>query len=438
MKRNFWFASYFLAACFSHCAILETSVAGTLEQPVQRSIYFRYGVVKTPRFVEKQNREKQKRFLESVADILSVTVRLPSPIVLVREECGESTAFYNRDSHEIILCYELDEELDRLAIKKFGERQQVSVRASLFVLYHELGHAEVNLYDLPITGREEDVADQLATYTLLNIDPPSMMVPLIEAAMWFFSETSLAYTREHFADVHSLNPQRQFNILCWAYGKDQESFAALVKKFSLPVQRAQRCQNEYAQLAKAVNVMRLRENEQTPGGTPLYVQKAEVDRAIQDFTEAIRRGPKTAAAYINRGLAYAQRGIAYGQKADYDLAIQDFTEAIRIDPGNASTYVQRGSVSTKKADYDRAIQDFTEAIRIDPQNGGAYHGRGSAYALKKTYDLAIQDFTEAIRINPNDAAAYRLRGLAYRRKGDHNRAIQDKNEADRIEAQLKR
>lgn len=34
------------------------------------------------------------------------------------------------------------------------------------MLFHELGHAFISLYDLPITGREEDAVDQFAAILL--------------------------------------------------------------------------------------------------------------------------------------------------------------------------------------------------------------------------------------------------------------------------------
>ena len=58
-------------------------------------------------------------------------------------------------------------------------------------------------------------------------------------------------TREHYADVHSLAAQRLFNVMCLAYGSDQELFADLVDKGQLPRQRGEDCWAEYAQVAHA-------------------------------------------------------------------------------------------------------------------------------------------------------------------------------------------
>src|SRR5262245_47707481 len=74
----------------------------------------------------------------------------------------------------------------------------------------------------------------------------------------------------------------------------------------------------------------------------------------------------------NRVVAYYNRGLAHHQKADYDRAIRDFDEAIRLDPKYAHAYYNRGLAHHQKADYDRAIRDFDEAIRLDPKYAHAH------------------------------------------------------------------
>ena len=55
----------------------------------------------------------------------------------------------------------------------------------------------------------------------------------------------------------------------------------------------------------------------------------------------------------------------------YDRAIADYTEALRIDSNHAEACFWRGVAYKNKGDYDRAIADYTAALRIDPNNANA-------------------------------------------------------------------
>ncbi|MDR1399494.1 MAG: tetratricopeptide repeat protein [Treponema sp.] len=157
-----------------------------------------------------------------------------------------------------------------------------------------------------------------------------------------------------------------------------------------------------------------------------YSNKGDNNRAIADYTQALRLAPNYATAYNNRGIAYADKG-------DYNRAIADYTQALRLDPNDAAAYLNRGLAYKDKGDYDRAIADYTQALRLDPNDAVAYYNRGIAYYSKRDYDRAIADYTQALRLDPNDAAAYNNRGSAYRNKGDNDRAIADYTQALRLD-----
>jgi tetratricopeptide (TPR) repeat protein len=52
-------------------------------------------------------------------------------------------------------------------------------------------------------------------------------------------------------------------------------------------------------------------------------------KAIATYTKAIERDPKYSFAYIGRGDAFALRG-------DLDRAVQDYNQALRLDPSNSA------------------------------------------------------------------------------------------------------
>ena len=77
---------------------------------------------------------------------------------------------------------------------------------------------------------------------------------------------------------------------------------------------------------------------------------------------------------------YASRGTAYLKKGDTDKAIADYSEALRLDPRDAATYYHRGNAWLGRRDYQRAIADYSEAIRLDPRLPEASENRCCAYS----------------------------------------------------------
>ena len=120
-----------------------------------------------------------------------------------------------------------------------------------FLLQHETGHALVHLLDLPITGREEDAVDNLATVILIEGEAHDA---LFAAITNFGALSAEMESGDHPLPVwneHSLSAQRLFDVACLLYGSDPKAFADLVGPEGLPEERAQRCPGEYQQKQRA-------------------------------------------------------------------------------------------------------------------------------------------------------------------------------------------
>jgi tetratricopeptide (TPR) repeat protein len=90
------------------------------------------------------------------------------------------------------------------------------------------------------------------------------------------------------------------------------------------------------------------------------------------------------------------RGMDHYQKKEYDKAIPDFTEAIRLDPKFAPAYRDRGSSYSRLKEYDKAVADLTEYIRLKPEDPEGYEFRVLAYnglkdAAKASADLRMAE-----------------------------------------------
>ena len=208
-----------------------------------------------------------------------------------------------------------------------------------------------------------------------------------------------------------------------------------------------------------------------------YFNQYEFDLAIGEFSEALKKDPAMAEAYIARGNSYSgkldmekalddyvagaeidagydfyargyssfrdkdyrsavewfsqaiaqksnlhaacnDRGLAYASMGNLNRAIADYDEAIRMKPNSAFAYNNRGNAYLSKANYKKAIDDYSKAVDIYPGLVYAYSGRGFANYRAKEYDKAIADYTKAIAITPYDSSLYASRGDAYLARGE--------------------
>jgi len=147
--------------------------------------------------------------------------------------------------------------------------------------------------------------------------------------------------------------------------------------------------------------------------------------ALEPFSDAIRRKPDYAAAYVGRGNAYF-----FLQQ--FDRAIDDYSQALKIQPGLAMARDNRGRAFLRQRQFDRALEDYNEAIRLKPDLAVSYIDRGQLYNQQGDYQKAIQDFDEAIRLNADLPNAYRGRALAKGRLGDKAGAAADRQQAAQL------
>src|SRR5262249_1462929 len=85
------------------------------------------------------------------------------------------------------------------------------------------------------------------------------------------------------------------------------------------------------------------------------------DRAIQDYTEAIKLNPKYVTAFNNRGLIYSQ-------KREYEHAIQDYDNALRLNPKYVLALNNRANAYRGAQQYDRALAHYQAGARIDSKS----------------------------------------------------------------------
>ena len=183
--------------------------------------------------------------IASVLDELSDQIALPADFPVTFKQCDDINAWYNPAERAITFCYELvqlyNHGYDQIGgdlahMVGWADQSTVLTGTTLHILLHEIGHAMVDIFDLPITGREEDAVDQFATLTLIAQDEedeafetrPSRLA-MLGAVM--FNEISTKpenMDRNRFADVHSLGQQRYYDNLCLLIGGNEAVYLPLI------------------------------------------------------------------------------------------------------------------------------------------------------------------------------------------------------------------
>lgn len=114
-----------------------------------------------------------------------------------------------------------------------------------------------------------------------------------------------------------------------------------------------------------------------------------LDRAIVDFSEAIRMQP-------NHRLALSYRSDAYKEKGDVASALNDLNEIVRFYPDDPTVYIKRAQFQTEQYKYDEAINDLSAALRIKPSDIDTLFERARVYGLNSNPQAKISDLTKII------------------------------------------
>lgn len=194
---------------------------------------------------------QESQFYDELVDWLNETYALPEDILISFEECGESNAFYDPSEIKISMCYELIHQYATIFGEEANSDEEYAdeiIYAGYFTFLHELGHALIDQYELPVVGREEDAVDSLAAVLLVDWEEEDAAIAGIDQFS-VDAEEEEELEEIPYWDEHSLSLQRYYNIACLLYGSDPEEYEDWVGEDDLPEDRAEMCEEEYEQAA---------------------------------------------------------------------------------------------------------------------------------------------------------------------------------------------
>jgi tetratricopeptide (TPR) repeat protein len=127
-----------------------------------------------------------------------------------------------------------------------------------------------------------------------------------------------------------------------------------------------------------------------------YMSLGDLDRAVQDFAQAIKENSVDFTGFNNLGAAYIRKG-------DYEKAYKALQASLRLYQHSSETYINIGYLLYKKGDYDTALKYIERALSIDIGNSNAFKYRGIIKLAMNETAGAKADLLRALELGPGDS-----------------------------------
>lgn len=158
-------------------------------------------------------------------------------------------------------------------------RNQFVASNMIATFYHELGHALVDILEIPVLGREEDAVDALSTLLIDYLWEPEDAEILIAEVAYGYA-LSIEHTDElpdaaWWAD-HSLDMQRLAGVVCQFFGIDPDARYELALDLGMPPEMAGKCVQTAEQVTASWSVF-LADLEEAPKRNSLRLVQPVAD-----------------------------------------------------------------------------------------------------------------------------------------------------------------
>ncbi|MGY6562691.1 MAG: tetratricopeptide repeat protein [Luteibaculaceae bacterium] len=149
-----------------------------------------------------------------------------------------------------------------------------------------------------------------------------------------------------------------------------------------------------------------RERSSSVDDTEMYLQLAEffldenmLDSAQKYFFVFTEFEPE------NPGGPYGL-GFVFMQKNQYDRAVDQFTQVVRKHAGYRNALYNRAWCLYKMDEPERALRDVNKGLELKPNNPDFLAFRAELNVALKNFPEALEDINTAIELNPNDGSYY--------------------------------
>ena len=188
--------------------------------------------------------------LQLIISLINQEIKLNESLML--EFGGSDGPLFDSGINKILIPYDFMLEVEqRFKHAKYLSdtglsNKEATMDALMHTIFHELAHALIFQFDLPVLGKEEDAADGLASVLLIEYLEKGQEVVITAADLFDLeSQDIIEYQAEDYWDEHSLDIQRYYSSICHVYGSDPKKYKQVKIDEKFSNEKAENCIDDY-------------------------------------------------------------------------------------------------------------------------------------------------------------------------------------------------
>ena len=181
-----------------------------------------------------KNTFEERGYFQKLVDILNNKFVFPSDITIKFAE--EDGPLYDPNDKTITMSYDFILYVSAVYLKNYPKAPNKDMidfaeATTTFFLYHELAHALIDVWQIPVISNEETAADNLAVILALEYTNDGNAIVMDTARLFeMFQAEVHKYADDDLWDEHALDAQRFYNIICLTYGHNPKKIAKELKE----------------------------------------------------------------------------------------------------------------------------------------------------------------------------------------------------------------
>ena len=158
----------------------------------------------------------------------------------------------------------------------------------------------------------------------------------------------------------------------------------------------------------------------------LRLTRAETDKAVANFQQAIQLDRNYSLPYLGLANAYIPMALTSGLPSSqvFPKAKEATLRAVELDPGNSAGYETLGLISFwYEWDWQAAEKYFQQALDLDPKNADARYAYAHLLATSGRHDRALAEIKLARELDPLSLRTNAAEGQFFFFAKDHENAL---------------